>query len=158
MDEGRGLGVRHALDDTIGGREVQPDAAALDADQDHPGPARLAERDERRLARLAPHLPVVPQISDPASRQHRLQQIPHRRPCFPPHHRHLLRGDKLRVIHWEYTIVLSPAFLAIWSCSIIASIFALGSRSSSPQRRVAIVRWQRLFDLSRSDGLLALLK
>ena len=84
MDEGRGLGVRHALDDTIGGREVQPDAAALDADQDHPGPARLAERDERRLARLAPHLTVVPQIPDPASRQHRLQQIQHRRPCFPP--------------------------------------------------------------------------
>jgi hypothetical protein len=43
--------------------------------------------------------------------------------------------------HCEYTIVLSPAFSAIRSCSISASIFALGSMSSSPRRQVATVCW-----------------
>jgi len=74
---GRGGGVANALDDAIGACEVQPDAAALGADQDHSGPAHLAERDERRVARLAPHLPVIAQILDPVPRQHRLQQIQH---------------------------------------------------------------------------------
>ena len=44
---------------------VQPDAATLDADQDHPGPARLTEPEEHRLVHLALHLPVIPQILDP---------------------------------------------------------------------------------------------
>jgi len=43
----RGL---HALDDAIGGCEVQLDATALGADQDHSGPARLAGRDEHRVS------------------------------------------------------------------------------------------------------------
>jgi len=37
--------VRHALDDAIDGCGVQPDATALDVDQDHSGHAHLAERD-----------------------------------------------------------------------------------------------------------------
>ena len=112
------------------------------------------------LIRITLGPPVLRNATSAASRvslrifpSYRKFRIPHRAnivsnrsnidvPVFRPHpFVILLRGDKVRVIHWEYTIVLSPAFSAIWSCSIIASIFALGSRSSSPRRQVAIVCW-----------------
>ena len=61
------------LDDSVGRGEVQPDTAAFSADKDDSGPVYLAERDERCVARLTPHLPIVPQKLDTTMpHQHRL--------------------------------------------------------------------------------------
>ena len=50
----------YLLDDPVGGGEVQSDAAAFSADQDHSRPTYLAERDKGGIARLALHFPIVP--------------------------------------------------------------------------------------------------
>jgi hypothetical protein len=61
-----------ALDDPVRDGEVESDTAALGADQYDFRPTGPAEIGKRRLARLAPHLPVVPQVQDALSRQQRL--------------------------------------------------------------------------------------
>jgi len=58
------------LDHSVGNGKIQADAATFSADEDDSGPAYPAERDERCIARLAPHLPIVPQKLDTIPNQH----------------------------------------------------------------------------------------